>query len=178
MKPHPSRTRQTVVSNVSAEMGRRRVTQKRMAQWLGISQAAASDRLNGKTAFTLDELDVLCERLEVPISVLIQEVPYAATAADFQARRGLSDQPGRTAGTVKNWKLMNLPTGEPITARPARRASRVHHSTCFILTGTQGESWTRHAPTSTSSRCDAARRPRSTHAGGFTAASKPTLAQR
>lgn len=54
-------------------MGRRRITQKHMAEWLGISHAVASDRVNGKTPYTLDELGILSEYLSVPAVALVTE---------------------------------------------------------------------------------------------------------
>lgn len=94
-----------MVDNVNAEMGRRRVTQKQMAAWLGISQAAASERLTNKTPFTLDELDVLAERMGVPVGALVLEVSYAVPVAPFQRRLGnekagpsMADDPAAVAG--------------------------------------------------------------------------------
>jgi predicted XRE-type DNA-binding protein len=78
MKHQPSRTRSIVVSNVNAEIGRRRITQKQMAEWLGISQASASERLTNKTPFTLDELDILAEKFDMPVVALFSQPAYSA----------------------------------------------------------------------------------------------------
>lgn len=93
MKSTSTRTRSIVVSNVNAEIGRRRVTQKQMAEWLGLSQASASERLTNKTPFTLDELDVLAGHLGLPVQALFQEPAYAAP---FQG--GRIEEAGRPEG--------------------------------------------------------------------------------
>lgn len=60
--------------NIRAEMARRRIPQIALAKHLGMSQAAVSRRLNGVTAFDVDELTSLAAWLGVPAASLLGEV--------------------------------------------------------------------------------------------------------
>ena len=64
----------TVGDNVAAEMKRHRLSQAGLAQHLGISQAAVSSRLRGVTPWRVDELRVVADVLNVPMSALLGEV--------------------------------------------------------------------------------------------------------
>ena len=72
-------TSQRVGANVRAEMARHRLSQERIAKQLNISQQALSQRLGGKVAFRVDELDSLADILSVSITDLMRrhrkEVP-------------------------------------------------------------------------------------------------------
>ena len=57
--------------NVRAEMARAGVTQAALAKALGLSQAAISARLLGKTPFDINELTTIAEHLGVEVSVLL-----------------------------------------------------------------------------------------------------------
>ena len=59
------------IANIGAEMGRRRITQKRLAQLLGMSQAAISDRQRGHTPWSLAELDRVAGLFGLPASDLV-----------------------------------------------------------------------------------------------------------
>lgn len=66
--------RQVIASNVRAMLGRKRSTGTELARALGKSQAAASRRLNGETAFDTDDLLQICEHYRVPLSSLIEGI--------------------------------------------------------------------------------------------------------
>lgn len=61
----PTETRQGVADVARAELSRRRIGQREVAQALGISQAAVSRRLAGEVAFDVDELAKLAGLLEM-----------------------------------------------------------------------------------------------------------------
>lgn len=60
-----------VGANVRAEMARRDVSQVKIAENLGMSQAAISSRLRGRTPFDINELAAIADYLEMPISGLL-----------------------------------------------------------------------------------------------------------
>lgn len=62
-------------ANVRAEMARRNLSQKDLAERLAMSQSGLSYRLAGKTVFDIDELTRVAEVLEVPVSALLAEQP-------------------------------------------------------------------------------------------------------
>jgi transcriptional regulator with XRE-family HTH domain len=68
INPTPS---QQVVSNIRAEIARRRVSQRVVAERLGISQPAFSARLAGKTSLDIDELFAIADLLEVDPAALL-----------------------------------------------------------------------------------------------------------
>lgn len=53
----------SVAANVRAALGYHRATQAEVGELLGLSQVSVSERLNGHTPFTLDELGQLAPRL-------------------------------------------------------------------------------------------------------------------
>jgi len=61
-----------VAGNARAEMARRRVTQQRLAHRLGISQQGVSARLNGRVAFSVDELVAVADELGVTPAALLE----------------------------------------------------------------------------------------------------------
>lgn len=48
-----------VAATVRAEMARVNITQQRLAEMVGVSQQGISDRLRGKTPFTINEVGIL-----------------------------------------------------------------------------------------------------------------------
>lgn len=60
--------------NVRAEMIRRGRTQDALASRLGLSQAAVSKRLNGRTPWDVNELAAIAALLEVPLATLLDGV--------------------------------------------------------------------------------------------------------
>lgn len=67
----------TTAANVRAEMARKQVRQVRLAERLGISQAAVSRRLNGTKDFTVGELHTVADLLGVPVADLLGEAVAA-----------------------------------------------------------------------------------------------------
>ena len=85
------------IANVGAEMGRRRVTQKRLAQMLGMSQAAVSDRQRGHTPWSLAELDQVADLFEVTVADLLRSSnvrPFPGRVASNDAERPITLQYG------------------------------------------------------------------------------------
>lgn len=60
-----------VADEVRAAMARKRVSQTKLADILGISQAAVSRRLTGEVAFDVNELSVLAGALDVSLATLL-----------------------------------------------------------------------------------------------------------
>lgn len=63
----------TVASNIRAEVARRRINQTDLADLLGLSQAAVSRRLAGITPMRLDEIAVIADLLDCPVSHLVTD---------------------------------------------------------------------------------------------------------
>ncbi|HEY9416348.1 MAG TPA: helix-turn-helix transcriptional regulator [Pseudonocardia sp.] len=61
----PTETRQEVADVVRAELARRRIGQREVAQALEMSQPAVSRRLAGEVAFDVDDLAKLAGLLEM-----------------------------------------------------------------------------------------------------------------
>lgn len=62
----------TAAANIRAEMARRRITGRALADQLGRSQMWLSRRLNGDTAFGLDELEAVAAAIGVPVAQLLE----------------------------------------------------------------------------------------------------------
>ena len=60
-----------VANNIRAEVARRRLSQVKLAEQVGIRQQALSRRLNGTTPFRIDELARIAEVLDIPLSELV-----------------------------------------------------------------------------------------------------------
>lgn len=73
-------SREEIAGNVRAWMARRQVDQAAIATVLGKSNAAVSDRVNGKTHFRVDELQRVAAHLEVTLDQLLEPEPAAASA--------------------------------------------------------------------------------------------------
>lgn len=63
-----------VAEEVRALMGRRRMSQAQLGSVLSMSQVSVSERLRGKTPFTLDDLERLASYFDVSLSSLMGEV--------------------------------------------------------------------------------------------------------
>jgi transcriptional regulator with XRE-family HTH domain len=61
----------------------RGLRQQDVASVLGLSQASVSDRLTGKTPFTLKDLERIAEHLGIPVAELLE--PPATLVDDAQA---------------------------------------------------------------------------------------------
>lgn len=59
------------VDTIRAEMARRRLSNKALAEHLGMSQVGVSRRLSGKQSLTVDELAGIAEFLDVPVGDLL-----------------------------------------------------------------------------------------------------------
>lgn len=60
--------------NIRAEMARHRISQTAVGDRLGLSQAAVSAKLAGKTPFTIDQLAAVADLLNVPLERLTEGV--------------------------------------------------------------------------------------------------------
>lgn len=65
-------------ANVRAEMARCGVTQTTLARKIGLSQAAVSSRIKGRTPFDINELVKIAAVLDVPLDALLNGVGRAA----------------------------------------------------------------------------------------------------
>ena len=66
-------------ANVRAEMARRQITQMELARQLGLSQAAISARIKGRTPFDINELTAIARVLDVPLDALLPDPEPAAS---------------------------------------------------------------------------------------------------
>lgn len=71
----PARLTDLVAAEVRAQMARIRMTQTQLAASLGLPQSAVSNRLRGKVAFSVDELQAVAETLGVHPAVLLGGAP-------------------------------------------------------------------------------------------------------
>ena len=62
-----------VAANIRAEIARRRLSQRLVAEHLGISQPAFSARMSGKTALDVDDLLAIADLLGVPAADLLKD---------------------------------------------------------------------------------------------------------
>lgn len=79
-----------VADNVRLLCSRRRVHQSDLADALGMSRMAVSDRFRYRTPWTLDEVGALAQAFQVPVSVLMGEPPATGPSAGE----------GQTTGTL------------------------------------------------------------------------------
>ncbi|MDO8107132.1 helix-turn-helix transcriptional regulator [Isoptericola sp. b441] len=72
-----------IASNVTATVRQvlreRHLSQEQLGEVLGLSQQAVSDRLRGRTRFSLRDLDALARHLGVPVAELL-EAPASLVA--------------------------------------------------------------------------------------------------
>ena len=61
-------------AKIRAEMSRRGVSQSRLAEHLGLSQAAISARLRGITPVDVNELEKIARFFNIPTGALVAEV--------------------------------------------------------------------------------------------------------
>ena len=66
-----------VAGEVRAEMARQRVTQREVAEHLGVSQPQISARLRGEIAFDTVELEILARAFGVPVTKFFGPVSAA-----------------------------------------------------------------------------------------------------
>lgn len=65
----------STAANVRAEVARRRIPQRVIADHLGLNQQQVSRRLNGDVEFTVSELQGVATLLGVAVADLIEQVP-------------------------------------------------------------------------------------------------------
>lgn len=65
----------TVAQEIRAELARQRKAQAELAEYLGLSQAAVSDRLSDKVEFRVSELLHVAAFLGVPVTQLLPLSP-------------------------------------------------------------------------------------------------------
>lgn len=77
----PASLTQRVATEIRAELGRKQMSQTKLAEKMGVHQTAVSKRLIGSHySFTTAELDRIAQILEVPVERLLG-VPAAVGAA-------------------------------------------------------------------------------------------------
>lgn len=70
-----------VAANVRAEMARRKISQRALADKIGISHASIYRRLRGELAFDVDELGAIADALGIDVRALLPEPADAPAAA-------------------------------------------------------------------------------------------------
>lgn len=105
-----------VRAEISAELGRRRLSETQFAKACGWKQMYLWRRLSGQTPLTIDDLDVIAHALDTSAAALLTE-------SIRQASRG-EDQPGRIS--THNLSQTDQPGSSRTNTRPAtnRRADR------------------------------------------------------
>jgi transcriptional regulator with XRE-family HTH domain len=91
-----------VADNVRILCSRRRVHQSDLADFLGMSRMAVSDRFRYRTPWTLDEVGLLAQAFQVPVSVLLGEPP-SPVSTEGQAPEqllGLPERDGRLPPSI------------------------------------------------------------------------------
>ncbi len=73
MSQRTSTATDTVAANIRAEMARQRLSQSAVAVEVGMSPAAISQRLSGKTAINIGELVRRARVLNVPAEALLRD---------------------------------------------------------------------------------------------------------
>lgn len=61
----------TVIENIRAQMARKRLSQKDIADHLGVTQPAVSARLSGKTPIDVEELSKIADLLDLSAAELL-----------------------------------------------------------------------------------------------------------
>lgn len=77
----PESFSQTVGATVRAEMARRKITQRQVAEKLGISQTQVSRRLDGTVSFNVDELEAVAQVLGLPVALFVAQPTATAERA-------------------------------------------------------------------------------------------------
>ncbi len=70
--PHVADLTTAIAASVHEVLRARGIQQRQIAPVLGLSQPAVSDRLRGRTPFTLADLDRIAEHLGVPVARLLE----------------------------------------------------------------------------------------------------------
>ena len=73
--PVTPKLRHSVAEEIRALLARRQMSGVKLAETIGRSQAYVSRRLNGDTAFDVDDLQMIAEALGVPVTALLPASP-------------------------------------------------------------------------------------------------------
>lgn len=76
-------------ANISAELGRRELTQKDVAPHLGLSAQAFGLRMTGRTDFRVGELLQLAHRFKVPLGTLLDGIDDSERAQEEEYPKDL-----------------------------------------------------------------------------------------
>lgn len=63
----------TIAAEIRAEAARRQVTVEQIGEWLNMSRASASYRLNGHVKFSSDELQIIAEQMQLPVEWFLRD---------------------------------------------------------------------------------------------------------
>lgn len=84
----PVTMREAIAAEIRAQMGRRNIRQRHLADALGRHQQWLSRRLNGEVTFSIDDLEAICLVLNISVRELVVGIdPEPAVSA--LDRRGL-----------------------------------------------------------------------------------------
>ena len=79
-----------IAANVRVELARHNMRQKDLAQRIGMKPAMLSHRLQGRTALSLHEVDLIAGALDVPVATLLH---VTGRAADNHGNHSVSSAP-------------------------------------------------------------------------------------
>jgi transcriptional regulator with XRE-family HTH domain len=71
-------TQTNVAANVRAELARKRISQTKVADHLGVSRQNIAQRLNGRVDFRVSELVAIASLLGIPVTALLSDTVGAA----------------------------------------------------------------------------------------------------
>ena len=74
----PHTVPEQVAANVRVELARHNMRQKELAERIDMKPAMLSHRLQGRTALTLHEIDLIAGALDVPVATLLHVTGQAA----------------------------------------------------------------------------------------------------
>jgi transcriptional regulator with XRE-family HTH domain len=118
-----------VADEIRVALVRRRMSARRLAEDIGLSQSAMSARLTGVTPIDLDELERIARALDVPITDLLpREVAEQLNRRLELAADQLTPAPGYATPTLANPPPM-YQLAEHATRRPTRLTTRSADST-------------------------------------------------
>ena len=113
-----------VADEIRVALTRRRMSAAGLARALGVSQTYVWRRLDGQTAFDLDDLEKISDILGVPIVQLLPETTRSATSALNATLSGISrkDDPRLVRHvTPRPFSPPRRDPGRPVSAVPTTR---------------------------------------------------------
>ena len=93
-----------IAANVRVELARHNMRQKDLAERIHMKPAMLSHRLQGRTALSLHEVDLIASALDVPVGTLLQVV--TGRAADNSGPHSVSSAP---AGESESRERLDRP---------------------------------------------------------------------